>query len=263
MAEARGGSDVAPDRSLDVSFRGPRRSGIRLPSRSPFRITAVRPFELFLLFANQSNHRVSVLGEPFHMRLSMSRELPFGFRGGNSLPFDVLTEESRPFRRPASSSANAGAREFIYVITDGTRVKIECSRDPMARLGYLEASVNDDLEMAYVAAAKDDVRAVVSAAFAILAKYRQSDGWFYVSDEIAVAAIATGAFRTGELIVQVPLCLVGQVVAATRVPRRSIGNIVGAGAILLVKSSIALLVALAAIAAGILFAIIHAMMRHR
>ena len=133
----------------------------------------------------------------------------------------------------------------------------------MARLGYLEASVNDDLEMAYVAAAKDDVRAVVSAAFAILAKYRQSDGWFYVSDEIAVAAIATGAFRTGELIVQVPLCLVGQVAAATRVPRRSIGNIVGAGAILLVKSSIALLVALAAIAAGILFAIIHAMMRHR
>ena len=88
-------------------------------------------------------------------------------------------------------------REFVYVISDGTRVKGRVnSRDPMARLAYLEASVNDDLEMAYVAAAKDDVREVVSAAFAILAKHRRSDGWFYVSDEIAVAAIATGAFRS-------------------------------------------------------------------
>ena len=188
----------------------------------------------------------------------MGRELPFGFRAGNSLPFDVLTEGSRPSWRPASSLANAGAREFVYVISDGRRVKIECSRDPMARLAYLKASVNDDLEMAYVAAVKDDVREVVSAAFAILAKYRQSDGWFYVSDEIAVAAIATGAFRTGELIVQVPLSVVRQVAGATSVPRRSIGNILGAGAILLVKSCIAL----AAIFAGILFAIIHAMMRH-
>ena len=192
----------------------------------------------------------------------MSRELPFGFRGGNSLPFDVLTEESHPSWRPASSPANAGVREFVYVISDGRRVKIECSRDPMARLAYLQASVNDDLEMACVAAAKD-VREVVSAAFAILAKYRRSDGWFYVSDEIAVAAIATGAFRTGELIVQVPLSVVRQVAGAASIPRRSIGNIVGAGAILLVKSCIALLVALATIAAGILFAIIHAMIRHR
>jgi hypothetical protein len=193
----------------------------------------------------------------------MSRELPFGFRGGNSLPFDVLTEECRPSWRPASSPANAGAREFVYVISDGRRVKIECSRDPMARLAYLKASANDDLEMAYVAAVKDGVREVVSAAFAILVKYRRSDGWFYVSDEIAVAAIATGAFRTGELIVQVPLSALRQVAGATSVPRRSIGNIVGAGAILLVKTCIALLVALAAIAAGILFTIIHAVMRHR
>jgi hypothetical protein len=178
------------------------------------------------------------------------------------MPLDVLTGESRPSWRPSSSPANADAREFVYVISDGTRVKIECSRDPMARLAYLEASVNDDLEMAYVAAAKDDVREVVSAAFAILAKHRRSDGWFYVSDEIAVAAIATGAFRTGQLIVQVPVSVVSRFAAASA-PRRSIGNIVGAGVILLVKSCIALLVALAAIAAGILFAIIHAMMRHR
>jgi hypothetical protein len=197
------------------------------------------------------------------MRLWMSRELPFGFRGGNSLPFDVLTEESRPSWRPASSPANAGSREFVYVISDGRRVKIECSRDPMARLAYLKASVNDHLEMAYVAAAKDGVREVVSAAFAILAKYRRSDGWFYVSDEIAVAAIATGAFRTGELIVQVPLSVVGQVAAATRVPRRPIGDVVAAGAILLVKTCIALLVALAAIAVGILFEIIYSMIPHR
>jgi hypothetical protein len=196
------------------------------------------------------------------MRLWMSRELPFGFRGGNSLPFDVLTEESRPSWRSASSQANAGAREFVYVISDGRRVKIECSRDPMARLAYLKASVNEDLEMEYVAGAKD-VREVVSAAFAILRKYRRSDGWFYVSDEIAVAAIATGAFRTGELIVQVPLSVVGRVAGAASIPRRSIGNIVGAGAIFLVKTCIALLVALAAIAAGILFAIIHATIRHR
>jgi hypothetical protein len=193
------------------------------------------------------------------MRLWMSRELPFGFRGGNSLPFDVLTEESRPSWRPASSPANAGAREFVYVISDGRRVKIECSRDPMARLSYLQASANDDLEMAYVAAAKDGVREVVSAAFAILVKYRRSDGWFYVSDEIAVAAIATGAFRTGELIVQVPLSVVRQVAGTASIPRRRIGDVVAAGAILLAKSCIAVLVALATIAAGILFAIIHAM----
>ena len=143
------------------------------------------------------------------------------------------------------------------------RVKIECSRDPMARLAYLQASVNDDLEMAYVADVKDDVREVVSAAFAILAKYRQSGGWFYVSDEIAVAAIATGAFRTGELIVQVPLSVVSPVAGAASIHRRCIGDIVAAGAILLVKSCIALLVAVAAIAAGTLFAIIHAVMRHR
>jgi hypothetical protein len=173
------------------------------------------------------------------------------------MTFDVLSGESRLSRRPSSSSANADAREFVYVVSDGTRVKIECSRDPIARLTYLEASVNDDLEMAYVATAKDDVREVVSAAFAILAKYRRSDGWFYVSEEIAVAAIATGAFRSGELIVQVPLSIVGQAAAAASVPRRSIGNTVAAGAILLVKSCIALLVAVAAIAAGILFATIH------
>jgi hypothetical protein len=69
-----------------------------------------------------------------------------------------------------------------------------------------------------------------------------------------------GAFRTGELIVQVPLSVVRRVAGA---PPRSIGNIVGAGAILLVKTCIALLVALAAIAAGILFDIIHAMIPHR
>jgi len=132
----------------------------------------------------------------------------------------------------------------------------------MARLAYLQASVNDDLEMAYVAAAKD-VREVISAAFALRAKYRRSDGWFYVSDEIAVAAIATGAFRTGELIVQVPLSVVSQVAGAASIHRRCIGDIVAAGAILLVKSCIALLVAVAAIAAGTLFAIIHAVMRHR
>ncbi len=143
------------------------------------------------------------------------------------------------------------------------RVKIECSRDPMARLAYLQTSVNEDLEMAYVADVKDDVREVVSAAFAILAKYRQSGGWFYVSDEIAVAAIATAAFRTGELIVQVPFSVVRQITIATSVPRRSIGNILGAGALLLVKSCIALLVALVAIAAGILFAMINAMTGHR
>jgi hypothetical protein len=196
------------------------------------------------------------------MRLWMSRELPFAFRSGKSLPFDVLTEETRPSWRPASSPANAASREFVYVISDSRRVKIECSRDPMARLAYLQASVNDDLEMAYVAAAKD-VREVVSAAFVILAKYRRSDGWFYVSDEIAVAAIATGAFRTGELIVQVPLSVVSPVAGAASIHRRCIGDIVAAGAILLVKSCIALLVAVAAIAAGTLFAIIHAVMRHR
>ena len=59
---------------------------------------------------------------------------------------------------------------------------------------------------------------VVSAAFAILAKYRQSGGWFYVSDEIAVAAIATAAFRTGGLIVQVPFSVVRQITIATSVP---------------------------------------------
>jgi hypothetical protein len=72
-----------------------------------------------------------------------------------------------------------------------------------------------------------------------------------------------GAFRTGELIVQVPLCVVRRVAGAASMPRRSIGNILGAGAILLVKTCIALLVALAAIAAGILFDIIHAMIPHR
>jgi hypothetical protein len=108
------------------------------------------------------------------MRLWMSRKLPFGFGSGKSVRFDVLTEESRPSRRPGSSLAKAGAREFVYVISDGTRVKIECSRDPLARLAYLKGSVNDHLEVAYVAAAKD-VREVVSTAFAILAKYRRAD----------------------------------------------------------------------------------------
>src|SRR4029077_4000713 len=102
---------------------------------------------------------------------------------------------------------------------------------------------------AYVASAKD-VRDVVSAAFAILAKYRRSDGWFYVSDEIAVAAIATGAFRTGELIVQVPLSVVGRVAGAASIHRRCIGDVVAAGAILLVKSCIALLAAAAALPPG-------------
>jgi hypothetical protein len=105
--------------------------------------------------------------------------------------------------------------------------------------------LNEHLEVAYVAATKD-VREVVSTAFAILAKYRRADGWFYLSEEIAVAAIATAAFRTGELIVQVPLSAVRRVAGAGNNPRRSIGNI------------IALLVALAGIAAGILVAV----MRH-
>lgn len=187
-------------------------------------------------------------------------------------PASPNTTGSRLSRARAGSPTSASTDRRSPISTRAGRCRTSSKRSEAhepseaglsnSRIAYLQASVNDDLEMAYVAAVKDDVRELVSAAFAILAKYRQSSGWFCVSDEIAVAAIATAAFRTGELIAQVPPCRVRQVAGAASVPQRSIGNILGAGAILLVKSCIALLVALAATIAGILFAMMHAVMRH-
>ena len=137
------------------------------------------------------------------MRIWIGGPRIFGARTGIS--FSPADFRARPSLRPSvSPSSVQNAPGMVYVITGASLVKIGISDDPLGRLAALQTASPFRLELAYTAAiAGGDARALEQAVHTVLAEYRENGEWFRIAPVMAVGAIASTAFQSGQLIVEI------------------------------------------------------------
>ena len=121
----------------------------------------------------------------------------FGLHTGVSFKAGELWKQSQ-----VKNGAVTGS--FVYVVDNGRgNHKVGWTVNPTARLATLQTGSPDALRFAYVAAASGKGFEIEQAAHEILANHRGSGEWFAIPADMAVAALNTAAFRSGENLLQV------------------------------------------------------------
>jgi hypothetical protein len=97
----------------------------------------------------------------------------------------------------ARSSGNRfGLREFVYVLhKDRAVIRLGWTTSPSARISDVQTGASAPVHYAFVASLDGAGEAVEQAASAILEAHKLPGGWFAVSPELGIAALALAAHR--------------------------------------------------------------------
>ena len=148
------------------------------------------------------------------MRFFFGGPRVMGLRTGISLG----PEDFRVRLGSGQQSGDTGG--FVYVIRgEHGLVKVGVSTNPSARMAQLRTASPFPLTFAYVAAVEGragNAYLVEQAAHGLLARHAMAGEWFDVPIDMAVAAIAAGAHKTGLKIVEIAALQVDAVVQAAR-----------------------------------------------
>ena len=118
----------------------------------------------------------------------------FWFSGPQVGPF----RSGVSFDGKSQSQERAASGQFVYVIEgDHGAVKVGISSDPAARRATLQTGAPHRLFLTFSTWAGERAFDVEQEAHAILAAHRMPGEWFFVSKEIAIAAVYGAASRLG------------------------------------------------------------------
>jgi hypothetical protein len=134
------------------------------------------------------------------MRLFFTGPKILGIRPGISLdPAKLMGSRS------GRSDRRAAGVGFVYVIRgEHGRVKVgSTEREPRIRLAELSTGSAFPLEFAYVGATSGNAESIEFFAHDILDRYHVHLEWFNCAPEIAVAAIASAAYKLGHPITEI------------------------------------------------------------
>jgi hypothetical protein len=160
------------------------------------------------------------------MRVWISGPRVAGVRLGLSFgPEDFRKVTGRPSARSSPRRQNiTGA--FVYVITDGHRVKLGSSIDPNRRLRELQTGNPRPLQFSFVGITPGPGFDIEMKAKDMLTRHRANmhgggDEWFDTSPEIATAAMMGAAGKIGQKLLAISPSQIGQIFADRTLRRRS------------------------------------------
>jgi T5orf172 domain-containing protein len=147
------------------------------------------------------------------MRIWLSGPRVAGIRLGLSLGPEDFGGARRA--RGASRQSSAEPGSFVYVISDGHRVKVGSSIDPDRRLRELQTGNPRKLQFLFVGVTPGSGYDIELKAQDMLAAHGASIGgseWFDVSRELAAAAVMGSAGTIGQKLLAISPSQVGQIV---------------------------------------------------